>query len=107
MRVLEYAGTNLGSSTPNHEQVVPITVFVALLCLCLVVGHLLEDNRWFNESIAAIFIVLYISIIFPFQQYLSIYLLISIYVQEKKDYSFCVCTIDNRVILIYFVALID
>nr|GMC70065.1 sodium/hydrogen exchanger 4 isoform X1 [Ipomoea batatas] len=56
MRVLEYAGTNLGSSTPNHEQVVPITVFVALLCLCLVVGHLLEDNRWFNESIAAIFI---------------------------------------------------
>nr|GMC75516.1 sodium/hydrogen exchanger 4 isoform X2 [Ipomoea batatas] len=58
MRVLEYAGTNLGSSTPNHEQVVPITVFVALLCLCLVVGHLLEDNRWFNESIAAIFIVL-------------------------------------------------
>ncbi|XP_019193033.1 PREDICTED: sodium/hydrogen exchanger 4 isoform X2 [Ipomoea nil] len=53
MRILEYS-RNLGSS--SHEPVVPITVFVAILCLCLVIGHLLEDNRWLNESIAAIFI---------------------------------------------------
>ncbi|XP_031106122.1 sodium/hydrogen exchanger 4-like [Ipomoea triloba] len=43
---------------------------------------------------------------FPFST-ISIYLSISIYVQEKKDNNFRVCTIDNRVILIYFVALIN
>ncbi|CAH1424677.1 unnamed protein product [Lactuca virosa] len=37
-------------------QVVPITLFVAVLCLCLVIGHLLDENRWVNESITAIII---------------------------------------------------
>lgn len=41
----------------SREQVVPMTVFVAILCLCLVIGHLLEENRWVNESITAIIIV--------------------------------------------------
>lgn len=45
---------NLGG---GHEQVIPITVFVAILCLCLVIGHLLEENRWVNESITAILFV--------------------------------------------------
>ncbi|KAK6229812.1 hypothetical protein SCA6_018763 [Theobroma cacao] len=40
----------------QHEKVVPISLFVAILCLCLVIGHLLEENRWVNESITAIFI---------------------------------------------------
>ncbi|XP_050216257.1 sodium/hydrogen exchanger 4 [Mercurialis annua] len=40
----------------EHAQVVPLTIFVAVLCLCLVVGHLLEENRWVNESITAIII---------------------------------------------------
>ncbi|KAL4313430.1 hypothetical protein GQ457_01G006700 [Hibiscus cannabinus] len=40
----------------QHEQVVPVSMFVALLCLCLVIGHLLEENRWVNESITAIII---------------------------------------------------
>lgn len=34
-----------------------ITLFVALLCACIVIGHLLEENRWFNESITSLFIV--------------------------------------------------
>ncbi|KAK4767798.1 hypothetical protein SAY87_002939 [Trapa incisa] len=42
---------NLGG---EHKQVVPVTVFVAFLCLCLVISHLLEENRWINESITAI-----------------------------------------------------
>ncbi|THG16184.1 hypothetical protein TEA_020621 [Camellia sinensis var. sinensis] len=46
---------NLGGD--GHGKVVPITVFVAVLCLCLVIGHLFEENRWVNESITAIFIV--------------------------------------------------
>ncbi|KAK7305194.1 hypothetical protein VNO77_43095 [Canavalia gladiata] len=40
----------------EHELVVPISLFVAVLCLCLVVGHLLEKNRWVNESIVAILV---------------------------------------------------
>ncbi|KAI5333954.1 PREDICTED: sodium/hydrogen exchanger [Prunus dulcis] len=38
----------------EHAQVIPVSVFVAVLCLCLAVGHLLEENRWVNESITAI-----------------------------------------------------
>ncbi|MQL72410.1 hypothetical protein Taro_004750 [Colocasia esculenta] len=34
--------------------VVSVTVFVALLCLCILVGHLLENNRWANESITSL-----------------------------------------------------
>ncbi|KAE9591222.1 putative cation/H+ exchanger, CPA1 family [Lupinus albus] len=41
----------------DHAQVVPISLFVAVLCLCLVIGHLLEENRWVNESIVAIIVV--------------------------------------------------
>ncbi|KAI3703029.1 hypothetical protein L6452_28783 [Arctium lappa] len=44
---------NLESS---HSQVIPITMFIAVLCLCLVIGHLLEEYRWVNESITAILI---------------------------------------------------
>ncbi|KAI3755905.1 hypothetical protein L1987_55714 [Smallanthus sonchifolius] len=41
----------------THSNVIPNTLFIAVLCLCLVVGHLLEAYRWLNESIAAILIV--------------------------------------------------
>jgi hypothetical protein len=41
----------------DHAQVVPLTIFVAVLCLCLLIGYLLEENRWINESIVAIFVV--------------------------------------------------
>ncbi|MBA0669945.1 hypothetical protein Goklo_025283, partial [Gossypium klotzschianum] len=34
-----------------------MNIFVALLCACIVIGHLLEDNRWMNESITALIIV--------------------------------------------------
>ncbi|XP_050215448.1 sodium/hydrogen exchanger 1-like [Mercurialis annua] len=38
----------------DHSSVVSINLFVALLCGCIVVGHLLEENRWINESITAL-----------------------------------------------------
>ncbi|KAK1305796.1 Sodium/hydrogen exchanger 4 [Acorus calamus] len=41
--------------------VTSISVFVAVLCVCIVVGHLLEENRWVNESITAILIVFHLS----------------------------------------------
>jgi hypothetical protein len=45
------------SSTSDHASVVSINLFVALLCACIVLGHLLEENRWLNESITALIIV--------------------------------------------------
>ncbi|KAK6934530.1 hypothetical protein RJ641_034685 [Dillenia turbinata] len=54
-------GLGLGSDllrnlTQAKKQVIPISMFVAVLCLCLVIGHLLEENRWFNKSVTAILI---------------------------------------------------
>ncbi|KAG9455156.1 hypothetical protein H6P81_008060 [Aristolochia fimbriata] len=44
-------------SYDNHEsQVVSISLFVTVLCLCIVAGHLLKESRWVNESIIAILI---------------------------------------------------
>ncbi|KAG2611060.1 hypothetical protein PVAP13_4KG114200 [Panicum virgatum] len=49
---LAAVGGTAGSST----TVVSICVFTAVLCLCLVAGHLLEENKWVNESITALII---------------------------------------------------
>ncbi|KAH1091280.1 hypothetical protein J1N35_018537 [Gossypium stocksii] len=38
----------------DHGSIVSINLFVALLCGCIVIGHLLEENRWMNESITAL-----------------------------------------------------
>ncbi|CAI5972821.1 unnamed protein product [Closterium sp. NIES-64] len=35
-------------------DIAALTLFVSLLCACIVVGHLLEDVRWINESVTAI-----------------------------------------------------
>ena len=59
MMVFDYI-RNLGNQ--EHPQVLLITVFVAVLCLCLVIGHLLEENRWVNESITAILTVTSLSL---------------------------------------------
>ncbi|XP_027098036.1 sodium/hydrogen exchanger 1-like [Coffea arabica] len=46
-------GTGIGSDV---DQLYSITLFVALLSACIVIGHLLEENRWINESITALLI---------------------------------------------------
>ncbi|NP_001310702.1 sodium/hydrogen exchanger 2 [Ricinus communis] len=43
-------------STSDHASVVSMSLFVTLLCACIVIGHLLEENRWMNESITALVI---------------------------------------------------
>lgn len=43
-------------STSDHSSVVSMNLFVALLLACIVIGHLLEENRWVNESITALLI---------------------------------------------------
>ncbi|XP_016454874.2 sodium/hydrogen exchanger 1 isoform X2 [Nicotiana tabacum] len=41
-------------SDDDQVSVDSITLFVALLCGCIVIGHLLEENRWINESVTAL-----------------------------------------------------
>ncbi|KAK1584662.1 hypothetical protein Q3G72_035004 [Acer saccharum] len=43
-------------ATSDHTSVVSMNLFVALLCACIVIGHLLEESRWMNESITALVI---------------------------------------------------
>jgi sodium/hydrogen exchanger 8 len=45
------------SDDADHMHVVSICLFVFLLCACIVLGHLLEENRWMNESITALLLV--------------------------------------------------
>ncbi|XP_031379528.1 sodium/hydrogen exchanger 1-like isoform X3 [Punica granatum] len=42
------------SSFFNIGTVVALCVFFALLCACIIIGHLLHGNRWANESITAL-----------------------------------------------------
>lgn len=49
----------------DHASVVSMNLFVALLCACIVLGHLLEETRWMNESITALIIVISFFFLFP------------------------------------------
>ncbi|KAI4350025.1 hypothetical protein L6164_010553 [Bauhinia variegata] len=49
--------------TSDHASVVSMNIFVALLCACIVIGHLLEENRWMNESITALLIGLCVGVV--------------------------------------------
>ncbi|RHN49351.1 putative cation/H+ exchanger, cation/H+ exchanger, CPA1 family, na+/H+ exchanger NHX -type [Medicago truncatula] len=41
-------------TTSDYASIISMNLFVALLCACIVIGHLLEENRWVNESITAL-----------------------------------------------------
>ncbi|XP_021283306.1 sodium/hydrogen exchanger 1-like [Herrania umbratica] len=38
----------------STSTIIALTVFFSLLCACIIIGHLLEENRWANESITAL-----------------------------------------------------
>ncbi|XP_047333991.1 sodium/hydrogen exchanger 2-like [Impatiens glandulifera] len=44
-----------GLTSSDYTSVVSMNIFVALLCACIVIGHLLEES-WMNESTTALFI---------------------------------------------------
>ncbi|XP_062143517.1 sodium/hydrogen exchanger 1-like [Alnus glutinosa] len=44
----------MGLAGPDEASVNAITLFIVLLCACIVIGHLLEKNRWMTESITAL-----------------------------------------------------
>ncbi|KAH9572271.1 hypothetical protein CY35_02G138800 [Sphagnum magellanicum] len=55
MGTLHYLMTRTGlGEDGDHMHVMAISLFVTLLCACIVLGHLLEENRWMNESITAL-----------------------------------------------------
>lgn len=56
MAVLETIHT-LKDSFLDTSTVIALTVFFTLLCLCIIIGHLLEEHRWANESITALLLV--------------------------------------------------
>lgn len=49
------SNTTLAAS--EYAAVVNMNLFVALLCACIIIGHLMEESRWMNESITALVIV--------------------------------------------------
>ncbi|KAI4311211.1 hypothetical protein MLD38_036123 [Melastoma candidum] len=44
----------LSISSFDHSSIVSLKLFVALLCACIVMGQILEESRWKNESITAL-----------------------------------------------------
>ena len=68
--------------TSDHTSVASINLFVALLCACIIIGHLLEENRWMNESITALAIV---------SLSMCVYLYVYIYIYRSALYVFLSC----------------
>ncbi|BBH10367.1 sodium hydrogen exchanger 2, partial [Prunus dulcis] len=48
--------TGVKSTTTDEAPINSITLFVVLLCFCIVIGHLLEKSRWMTESVTALLI---------------------------------------------------
>ncbi|KAH7447163.1 hypothetical protein KP509_01G094600 [Ceratopteris richardii] len=64
--VAETAASVLGFSQLRDEDsslVISITLMVTLLCVCMVIGHLLEEYRWVNESITSLILGLCVGFI--------------------------------------------
>lgn len=55
---LSWSPLRLSTSYLSTSTIVALCVFFALLCACVIIGHLLEENRWVNESITALLLVL-------------------------------------------------
>ncbi|XP_047337593.1 sodium/hydrogen exchanger 1-like [Impatiens glandulifera] len=46
----------VSTSILDASTVIAVSLFVTLLCASIVIGHLIEENRWANESITALFL---------------------------------------------------
>lgn len=55
--IMSGVGMALGDPPADYGSIAAVGLFVALMCVCIIVGHLLEENRWMNESITALVIV--------------------------------------------------
>ncbi|EFJ20533.1 hypothetical protein SELMODRAFT_233139 [Selaginella moellendorffii] len=78
----------ISAAGSQRAAVISISLFVSLLCVCIVIGHYYEENRWLNQATIAIILKLFLYMIFflsglccrlrdlyPHEQLLFIYLL--------------------------------
>ncbi|GLT38329.1 hypothetical protein SLA2020_125850 [Shorea laevis] len=54
MASLETIPVQTSSGMLDNATIIALSVFFTLLCACIIIGHLLEENRWANESITAL-----------------------------------------------------
>ncbi|XVF42012.1 hypothetical protein PTKIN_Ptkin01aG0326000 [Pterospermum kingtungense] len=52
--MLQLLPVQSSSDLLSTSTVIALTIFFSLLCACIIIGHLLEENRWANESITAL-----------------------------------------------------
>lgn len=52
-------GQEDSSTFLSINTIIALTFFSSLIGACIIIGHLLKDNRWANESITALLLVLY------------------------------------------------
>ncbi|KAH7429675.1 hypothetical protein KP509_09G061100 [Ceratopteris richardii] len=56
-RMVSYTQTFLqwaGFADAIDESIIAITLFVSLLCVCLIFGQLVQESKWLNDSIIAL-----------------------------------------------------
>uniref|UniRef100_A0A2P2LSG7 Sodium/hydrogen exchanger 1 n=1 Tax=Rhizophora mucronata TaxID=61149 RepID=A0A2P2LSG7_RHIMU len=54
LSILQEKLSSSSSSFLDTSTVIALCVFFALLCVCIIIGHLLEEHRWANESTTAL-----------------------------------------------------
>ncbi|KDO44979.1 hypothetical protein CISIN_1g043481mg, partial [Citrus sinensis] len=50
----QLSALKVSASFLNTSTIIALSVFFTLLCACIIIGHLIEENRWANESITAL-----------------------------------------------------
>lgn len=53
----QLSALKVSASFLNTSTIIALSVFFTLLCACIIIGHLIEENRWANESITALLLV--------------------------------------------------
>lgn len=57
---------------PDAAPVHSVTLFVALVSACIVIGHLLQKTRWMNQSVTALAFVSFVAFIQDVNNFLFI-----------------------------------
>ncbi|KAK9218919.1 hypothetical protein WN943_007557 [Citrus x changshan-huyou] len=50
----QLSALKVSASFLNSSTIIALSVFFTLLCACIIIGHLIEESRWANESIRAL-----------------------------------------------------
>lgn len=53
----QLSALKVSTSFLDTSTIIALSVFFTLLCACIIIGHLIEENQWANESITALLLV--------------------------------------------------